>query len=577
MLTPRARSHRSGGAGRPPNGTASSAPHPRVDARLAPWHDLPPIRRLALEVFLDGYPHTRSEIAAAVGQSAPSATGHIEALIERGLVAPVDEASTGGRSAAGSRSSSPGRPATSYRLRPERALALGMELRPSIDERAPAHLTSRVIRLDGSVVTERHINLPTEALRSIRSVVLEEARRTIAEVEHGSAAGTASSPGIGGSAAGTASSPGNGGSAAGTASSPGNGGSPAGNRPATGAPVVGVGLALPGVVDCEEQLLIHAPNLFLSRVSFAGLAEELRRPVYIDNEANAAALAEYVLLGGATDAAAAGEPSYAQMQPPTGSFVRISITEGVGAGIIVDGRLMRGDTWRAGEFGHMAIRDGNRRCNCGRTGCWEQYVSERALLREARAAGLACGDVAAFIDLLAAGHPRGRHAAVSRADRRGGGSHGDAQYRPAGGGSHGDTQYRPAGGGSHGDAQYRPAGGGSPAEKVWNRYIDALAVGIENVAACVDPGTIIVGGTIAAAGELLVAPLRQAVEAVSFLTSGIRVTGSALPASAPVTGAALLGFGDLYPAAWGDRPPGGGAGAGLTRGDQGRLYASTAT
>ena len=525
MLTPRARSHRSGGAGRPPNGTASSAPHPRVDARLAPWHDLPPIRRLALEVFLDGYPHTRSEIAAAVGQSAPSATGHIEALIERGLVAPVDEASTGGRSAAGSRSSSPGRPATSYRLRPERALALGMELRPSIDERAPAHLTSRVIRLDGSVVTERHINLPTEALRSIRSVVLEEARRTIAEVEHGSAAGTASSPG--------------------------NGGSPAGNRPATGAPVVGVGLALPGVVDCEEQLLIHAPNLFLSRVSFAGLAEELRRPVYIDNEANAAALAEYVLLGGATDAAAAGEPSYAQMQPPTGSFVRISITEGVGAGIIVDGRLMRGDTWRAGEFGHMAIREGNRRCNCGRTGCWEQYVSERALLREARAAGLACGDVDAFIEVLVFGHSRGRHAAVSRADRRGGGSHGDAQYRPA--------------------------GGGSPAEKVWNRYIDALAVGIENVAACVDPGTIIVGGTIAAAGELLVAPLRQAVEAVSFLTSGIRVTGSALPASAPVTGAALLGFGDLYPAAWGDRPPGGGAGAGLTRGDQGRLYASTAT
>ena len=564
MLTPRARSHRSGGAGRPPNGASSFAPHPRTDAGITPWYDLPPVRRLALEVFLDGNPHTRSEIAAAVGQSAPSATGHIEALIERGLVAPVDEANAGGRCAAGSRPSSPGRPATSYRLRPERALALGMELRPSIDERAPAHLTSRVIRLDGSVVTERHINLPTEALRSIRSVVLEEARRSIAEVEHGSAAGTASSPGNGGSAAGTGSSPGNGGSAAGTASSPGNGGSaagtgsspgnggsPAGNRPATGAPVVGVGLALPGVVDCEEQLLIHAPNLFLSRVSFAGLAEELRRPVYIDNEANAAALAEYVLWGGATDAAAAGEPSYAQMQPPTGSFVRISITEGVGAGIIVDGRLMRGDTWRAGEFGHMAIRDGNRRCNCGRTGCWEQYVSERALLREARAAGLACGDVAAFIDLLAVGHPRGRHAAVSRADRRGAGSYGDAQYRPT--------------------------RAGSPAERVWNRYIDALAVGIENVAACVDPGTIIVGGTVAAAGELLVAPLRQAVEAVSFLTSGIRVAGSALPASAPVTGAALLGLGDLYPAAWGDRPPGAGAGAGLNRGDLGRFYASTAT
>lgn len=472
---------------------------------------------MALEVFLDGGLHTRSEIAGAVGQSAPTAAGHIDALLERGLIEPVD--GDGDRQTPGSRGNSRGRPATSFRLRPERALALGMELRPSFDGHSPAHLTSRVIRIDGAVVTERRIDLPTEALRRIRSVVLEEARRVIAGVEHGS--------------------------------------EPGGAAVAAGAPIVGVGLALPGVVDCEEQLLIHAPNLFLSRVPFGGLAGELGRPVYVDNEANAAALAEYVLWGRAPGAAAA-EPQrgeYPPVQPPSGSFVRISITEGVGAGIIVDGRLARGDTWRAGEFGHMAIRDGSRRCNCGRTGCWEQYVSERALLHEARSEGLPCGDVGSFIELLVAESRRGP-------DRRGSG----------GGRRHAVGQ-----GGWHAQPTAGPYGGGSPVGRVWNRYIDSLAVGIENVAACLDPGTIIVGGDVAAAGELLVAPLRQAVEAVSFLTSGIRVTGSVLPASAPVTGAALLAFGALYPASWGDRPPGAGAGVPPGGGDQGGPYASTFT
>ncbi len=526
---------------------------------LPPWRDLSRVRRKALEVFLDGNPHTRSEIAAAVGQSAPSATAHIDALLERGLVAPVDETNGGGDSTTGTRTGAPGRPAASFRLCPERALALGMELRPSLDERSPAHLTAQLVQIDGTVVGERRIDLPTTALRAIRSVVLEEARRTLADLEQtGVPAGTAPA----------------------SARTPNVSGKQGADRQPTAAPVVGLGLSLPGVVDCDRQFLIHAPNLFLSRVSFAGLAEELQLPVYVDNEANAAALAEYVLW----DRASAGSTTpKAGAQPPAGSLVRISITEGVGAGIIVDGRLMRGDTWRAGEFGHMAIRDGSRRCNCGRTGCWEQYVSERALLREARAAGLHCPDVGSFITILAGGGVTARSPGgwyPTHSDSAGG-----SGPEPLTGGVRGplpggvrgplpgvDSAGRRGGAvpptadergwpsGHDAVGRRGPARGDARARAVWNRYIDALAVGIENVAACVDPGTIIVGGEIAVAGESLVGPLRQAVEAVSFLTSGIRVAGSALPASAPVTGAALLAFGDLYPAAWGDRSPGGAAG-----------------
>lgn len=417
-----------------------------------PWSQFSAAQLAALGRFLDGRPHTRADIASAVGQSAPSAASHIETLVERGLVAQVgsgtdegaddsdgqgslaggahghtaDRHPADGRQAAGRQPA--GRPAAMWRLRPAAAASVGMELRAGGPRNAAARLCTRIVLLDGSVAFERVTPVRRGELRSIRSVIEREWAAT------------------------------------------------AGAPQAKEIPVVALGIALPGVVDFDRRSLIHAPNLFLSNVEFAQIENSIGVPLYVDNEANTAALAEYLLW------------THGRMPQ---SLVRISITEGVGAGIIVDGKLVRGATWRAGEFGHMAIREGRRSCNCGRSGCWEQYVSERALLGDARTSGTGCRTIGGLIRRVALGEPAAVH--------------------------------------------------------VWRQYVHNLATGIENIAACVDPAAIVVGGEIADAGDLLVGPLRREVEGVSFLTSGIRVGVSRGSSRAASIGAALLPFADLYP------------------------------
>ena len=413
-----------------------------------PWGDFSPARLTALRTFLDGRSHTRSDVSAAVGQSIPSAATHIDALESLGLIDSAssrDEQANHGVNGSGHGSGGPqispepsgsagaGRPPAAWRLNPRAAGAVGIELRPGGPRRAAARVATRIILLDGTIACERERAVGWNELRATRSLIRQE---TI-DIQNSPDAAELS--------------------------------------------VVSLGIALPGVVDCERRVLIHAPNLFLSNASFSELEGDLGMPVFVDNEANAAALAEHALILAPASGHAASTGD---------SMVRISITEGVGAGILVDGSLMRGDTWRAGEFGHMAIREGSRACNCGRTGCWEQYASERALLADARAAGVHARTIQSVLRQVASG--RGE------------------------------------------------------AVPLWQSYIHALATGIENIAACIDPRTIIVGGEIATAGDLLVTPLRREVESISFLTSGIQVDVSALGPWPASLGAALLSFGEIF-------------------------------
>lgn len=62
------------------------------------------------------------------------------------------------------------------------------------------------------------------------------------------------------------------------------------------------------------------------------------------------------------------------------NFIYISVTEGVGGGLIIDRRIYKSKDHRAGEIGHMTINKHGRQCNCGKKGCWETYASIRALL-----------------------------------------------------------------------------------------------------------------------------------------------------------------------------------------------------
>ncbi len=128
--------------------------------------------------------------------------------------------------------------------------------------------------------------------------------------------------------------------------------------------ILGIGIALPGLVDEDRMILNHAPNLGVKDYDFGIFANRFTYPVFIENEANVAAFAETI------------EGRHENMN----HVVYISITEGVGTGIIIDNQIYKSTHKKAGEFGHMRISDSGKQCNCGRTGCWELYASKRALL-----------------------------------------------------------------------------------------------------------------------------------------------------------------------------------------------------
>ena len=135
---------------------------------------------------------------------------------------------------------------------------------------------------------------------------------------------------------------------------------------AAGAETVGVAVGVAGLLDRTRDVLTVGPNLGWRDVP---VGAELRGrlgaayPVLVDNEGNLAAMAEAV----------PGDPARQDVLVIFGEV-------GVGGGIVADGRLLRGRQGYAGEFGHMIVQPGGRRCGCGRVGCWETVVGLRALL-----------------------------------------------------------------------------------------------------------------------------------------------------------------------------------------------------
>jgi predicted NBD/HSP70 family sugar kinase len=139
-----------------------------------------------------------------------------------------------------------------------------------------------------------------------------------------------------------------------------------------GLPVRGIGVAVPGLVDLGEQVLRLAPNLGWTDVP---VVERLRSyavthwpcPVVLDNEANLAALGELWRGGHAS----------------TDSFVLVNGDVGVGAGVVLDGRLHRGSRGFGGELGHLTVAPDGPECRCGARGCLEQVAGLDFILRQA--------------------------------------------------------------------------------------------------------------------------------------------------------------------------------------------------
>ena len=129
--------------------------------------------------------------------------------------------------------------------------------------------------------------------------------------------------------------------------------------------VEAVGIGAAGFIDAERSTVLFAPNLAWRNEPLRdAVSKVIDLPVVVENDANAAAWAEYRFGAGQ------GEPD----------LVCVTVGTGIGGGIVLAGRLHRGRHGIGAELGHMQVVPDGRRCGCGQRGCWEQYCSGRALL-----------------------------------------------------------------------------------------------------------------------------------------------------------------------------------------------------
>ncbi len=219
-----------------------------------------------------------------------------------------------------------------------------------------------------------------------------------------------------------------------------------------------VGLGAAGFVDETRRMVRFASNLDWREEPLAAHVESaVGLPVVVENDANAAAWGEF-RFGAGRDAE---------------SMVAVTVGTGVGGGIVLDGRLVRGSYGMAAEIGHMTQVPEGRPCGCGRRGCWEQYASGNALLREARELAAERRAEAGVLLSLGDGTPEGvvgRH--VTEAAR---------QDDPV-------------------------------ALEAFALLGSALGAGIADLVALLDPELVVLGGGVSEAGDLLLGPTRRAFE-----------------------------------------------------------------
>ncbi|RKN06982.1 ROK family glucokinase [Streptomyces radicis] len=217
-----------------------------------------------------------------------------------------------------------------------------------------------------------------------------------------------------------------------------------------------VGIGAAGWVDADRSRVLFAPHLAWRNEPLRdALAARLVVPIMVDNDANTAAWGEWRFGAGRG----------------ADHLVMITLGTGIGGGILEAGRVKRGSFGVAGEFGHMQVVPGGHRCPCGNRGCWEQYSSGNALVREAR-------------ELAAADSPVAHHILA-----RVGGQIGDITGPLI-------TQLA-----RDGDAM---------CVELLEDIGRWLGVGIANLAAALDPARFVIGGGVSEADDLLIGPAREA-------------------------------------------------------------------
>ncbi len=222
--------------------------------------------------------------------------------------------------------------------------------------------------------------------------------------------------------------------------------------------VESVGIGVPGAVNPETGVIEYSANLFFHNWKVVEMMQErLNTTVKIENDANAAALGEY-LAGSAKGAKNA---------------VAITLGTGVGGGIIIDGKIYSGSNYAGAELGHMVIVKDGKECACGRKGCWETYASATGLINLTKKKILSEKPEFSYMLKLCDGDIKN----VS------------------------------------GRTAFDAMRAGDPiAAQVIEEYIGYLATGLVNIINIFQPDILCIGGGISNEGENLLAPLRTVVE-----------------------------------------------------------------
>jgi glucokinase len=250
---------------------------------------------------------------------------------------------------------------------------------------------------------------------------------------------------------------------------------------------VGVGVA--GFVDRDRSKVYFAANLRWVDLPLRDvLRDRLDLPVIVENDANAAAWGEFRFGAGREET----------------HLVCVTVGTGIGGGVIADGELFRGGFGIGAEFGHIQMVEDGRPCPCGQRGCWEQYGSGNALVRDARERAAESREAAEILLKLGDGTPEGitgKH--VTEAARMG---------DPVA------------------VAAFETLGG-------W------LGQGLADLAAVLDPESFIVGGGVSEAGDLFLRPTVAAFE--QRLTGGTHRPVATVGMAQLGNDAGLIGAADL--------------------------------
>lgn len=251
--------------------------------------------------------------------------------------------------------------------------------------------------------------------------------------------------------------------------------------------VKSIGIGSPGVPNSEKGLIVYACNLNFDNTP---VRDEVHKyidlPVFLDNDANCAGLAEAV-------AGAAKGVKHS---------ITVTLGTGLGGGVVIDGKIYSGFNYSGSELGHSVIMMDGEQCTCGRKGCYEAYASATALIRQTKRA--IAEDPNSMIHKLIGGD-------LSKVDAK-------VAFDAA-------------------------KAGDVTGQKIVDQYIKYIAAGLINLINTFSPEVIVIGGGISKEGEYLLKPLRDIIYKEVYFKGEpqTRLATAQMGNDAGIVGAAMLG------------------------------------